>query len=500
MSDKKLKVTSLQVRDVLGAREFAMEPGQVTVLSGRNGAGKSTAIRTIQSAVGGGNLAKLARVGEDGEEIDPEIVLVLEGNEGEYRVEKSTSKTRVRKQVGDSAGFEDVPQPQRWLSGLFDSRLANPIEFLNAADKDRVLLLLGALPLELDREGLWSAMGLEKKEVGAVPDGLHPLQELAHIREAVFRERTGINRDAKQKAASAEQTRRAAPAVIPDGQEEEIKRIESEIAEADSRVTRKISEAKSEHASKIEECNRERKDAWRQVDAELDKESIRINSELNTRIAEMRAELDAKIHSMRESAHLEALELSSKADERKQKALLAATDITSKADAEKDAALEKLFFQQKNIEAERVELAELREQAKGAVKAKALHEQADTFDKEAEELEELSARMTAAIDALDSYRRSLADNLPIPGLEVEGKEIRVNGVPFDQLNTAQRIGVAVRVSCIRSRDQRLPVVWVDGAEALDTEHFRELIKALKEEGVQAFIGRVDDTDLTVTAE
>ena len=38
----------------------------------------------------------------------------------------------------------------------------------------------------------------------------------ALLRDAVFRTRTGVNRDAKGKTAAAEQTRRNAPATIPE--------------------------------------------------------------------------------------------------------------------------------------------------------------------------------------------------------------------------------------------------------------------------------------------
>ena len=43
-------------------------------------------------------------------------------------------------------------------------------------------------------------------------------------------------------------------------------------------------------------------------------------------------------------------------------------------------------------------------------------------------------------------------------------------------------------------------VLIDGAECLDAEHFGYLKKSLLAEGVQAFIGRVTDTDLAVDVE
>src|SRR5688572_27167578 len=73
-----LRVVAVTVKDVLGAREFAMQPGKVTTLRGKNGSGKSTALAAVQAALGGGNLAKMARVGAPGEKVEPEVVLVIE--------------------------------------------------------------------------------------------------------------------------------------------------------------------------------------------------------------------------------------------------------------------------------------------------------------------------------------------------------------------------------------------------------------------------------------
>ncbi len=126
-----------------------------------------------------------------------------------------------------------MPQPQRWLSGLHDGQLSNPIEFLKAPEKKRVLLLLEALPVDYDREALWTRMRLLPMDFAAVPDGLHPVVEIAMIRENVFRERTGVNRDEKAKSESAEQTRRATPAVIPDDHEQEIEELEAVGGSAD---------------------------------------------------------------------------------------------------------------------------------------------------------------------------------------------------------------------------------------------------------------------------
>jgi hypothetical protein len=129
--------------------------------------------------------------------------------------------------------------------------------------------------------------------------------------------------------------------------------------------------------------------------------------------------------------------------------------------------------------AKREQLAALREQASRAEKDRALTEQAEEFDRQRDRMKAEADRLTQALAALDAYRRRMAEDLPIPGLSIEGKEIRVNGVPYDQLNMQARIDIAVKVAMLRAKGQKLPVIFVDGAEALDTRAFRRPRRAAR---------------------
>ena len=249
----KLRVSKVTIRDVLGIREAGIEPGKITIFEGINASNKTGHMEALKTALGGGNLANLSRIPDNPEdEVKPEVVLVIEGDSiGDYwQVEKTGEKVRVRKRVGNTAGLEDVPKPQRWLSGLIDPKLMNPVDFLNAKDKERVLLLLEALPVQFDRDQLWQSMGVRKSDFQAVPTGIHPLTELALIREAIFRERTGVNRDAKAKAQTAEQTRRSVPAVIPEGLKEQIEELSESATQKDTELTRKMEVIKSDCEAK----------------------------------------------------------------------------------------------------------------------------------------------------------------------------------------------------------------------------------------------------------
>lgn len=498
MSD--LRVVSVRVRDVLGARELNLEPGgKLTVISGPNGSGKSTVLAAIQAALSGGNLAKLARVGAEGEEVDPEVVLVLDGPGHErYQVERSGDKVRVRARVGNTAAFEDRPQPQAFLSALFDPTGANPVRFLTAADKDRAILLLEALDLKFDRPALLKEMDVEEASLPAMPVGLNPLEEIGMIRAAVFDRRTAVNRDKKAAGLSADQLRRSIPAELPEDPEGQIKALDVDVARLAGDL-----------AAGEEKAAGDERAAVAKALAEIESEADRIEAEFNAfkrakraaheqQAATLRAEVERAI-AAEHAAVEKGIEERKDEDEKKLRGL-DAKEATARRVAEETRRLadEALAALRNTLGARREQLAAMREQSKTAAAAKALDAQAVKFEKDADRLAAESERLSASLEILDAFRRRMAENLPIAGLSIEGKVIRVNGVPFDQLNMQARIDIAVQVAVLRSKGSRLPVIFIDGAEALDAAHFEALAARLKTENIQCFVARVDDSEFTVT--
>lgn len=499
-----LRVTLLKLHQVLGAESVTVEPGRVTIVSGPNGSGKSTVLQGLQAGLGGGSLANLARIdGQKGKAEDPEIVLVLQGpGHEEYRIKKNAKGVAVQRRIDDSAAFEKLPQPQAWLDSLRDPVGCNPVRFLTAADKDRALLLLEALDLKYDRAELLAAMDLPDavaENLPPVPRGLHPLEEVALTREGVFRARTGINVSARQKREAGEELRKKAPAVVPGDPVAAIAELDAAtraegaaIAQAEEAAAAAEREASSAARAKHgvgEQDLRNTFKVWRaERQAAHEAKAAEIREEAERRIRKLAGELETEIDG-RATADERALdELDRQRDEALAAAAAARAEATPALQARREA-----------LDAEKARLADLRAQSDSAKAAALLHKQAAEFDGQADTLEADAQRLTAALDALDAYRRRMAEELPIPGLEIVGKEIRVNGVPFDQLNTAQRVGIAVEVAALRAKGQRLPLLFVDGAEALDTAHFEALVQELSRRDVQAVVARVTDGPFTVSA-
>lgn len=141
------------------------------------------------------------------------------------------------------------------------------------------------------------------------------------------------------------------------------------------------------------------------------------------------------------------------------------------------------------------ELSKLREQQKqsGAiVKTKELIEQ---YCKETEALSQESENLSSGLSEVETLKTGLLSNLPIEGLEITDGEILRHGISFDRLNTAQQVTIAVEVAKLRTKT--LGIVCLDGLERLDSDSFKYLEDGLSSAGLQAFVTKVTDTDLTV---
>lgn len=487
----KLRAVAVQFKDVLGLREFGFAPGKVTEISGLNGVGKTSALKALEVTLGGGNLASLARIDPEGAETAPEVVLVLAATDRSetYRVKRTAEGVKVQMRVGDSPALKDLDMPPAaWLRSIFDSRGANPVDFLLAKDPDRVLMVLEALTLTLDRGAVAEILGDLQEHVQGVPEGLNALEELRAIRDAVFNARTGVNRSMKEKAAAAEQMRQSTPTGSPeslksaiDAQQEEVQALAAAIAKAtaDAEATEKKAVAETQAAVTLqqEKIQGSARVAISTLEGDHRELAASIRAAAEKRIAEASAETKKAVAKVQADA-----------DKAMDETRVVLERVKNEARDAREVSLAGAKMVQEELAASRESLARLQEQDRIAAKAKGLIEQAEKYETEVVRLEGESGRMTAALDALDTFRLHLLEELPIKGLEIEGKSLKVDGVPFDQLNEGRRVEIAVEVGALRVG--RLPLLLIDGAERLDEAHELALARKLEEKGIQAIMTRV----------
>lgn len=366
-----------------------------------------------------------------------EIVLVLD------------DQTEIRKRVGGRSSPVDVIQdgkkvarPAEAVKSLVDALSANPVEFLTARKQDRVKVLLEAMPITVDADKLTEISGIPV----VADDSVHGLQVIEAVRKQVFDDRTGTNRAVKEKDATINQLRHAIPeapgGVV--GSEDDLRAALDEANQARDaeleRIRSKLDGIKTANLAKIDDIKREAQAA---IDA----------------IREDEADIERKAHAQRERTLAKHSET--------------AQPITESINA---------------IVADRKNAAK-REQA------------LETIEKLEEELEALqadAATQTKALADIDAYKSELLASLPIPGVEVVDGEVFRDGVPFDRLNTAQQVDIAVEIAKLRAGE--LAVCCVDGLELLDSAAFDQFKERATESGLQLFVTRVNDETFQVNTQ
>lgn len=437
-----MKIQQLTISNILGLNHLELTPGGFTTIAGPNGAGKTSVLEAIKGALQQGHDATLLRQGAE----KGEVVLVLDdGVSITKKVGADASKTEVR-----DADGKLIPRPAEVIKGLTDMLSVNPVEFLAAPKKDRVKVLLESMPLEVDAEKLTAIAGVRVQQ----QPGVHALHILEAVHKQVYDARTGTNRAVKEKDATINQLRQAMPAAGEgvEGNEADVEaQIQAATAARDTtlgKITTKLDGIKTK--------------------AQTDIDGIR--TELQEAIDKLKAEAQAKVDAIK----ADVLDNETRAGAAREKAHTKhATDT-----APLQAALTALRADRSN--------AARREQALATI---------STMVTELEGLRTEAQNQTDALAGIEKYKSELLQSLPIRGLEVRDGEIFRDGVPFDRLNTAQQVEIAVGIATLRAGE--LGVVCVDRIESLDDANLEELRKQATDAGLQMFVTRVGGEEFAI---
>jgi energy-coupling factor transporter ATP-binding protein EcfA2 len=438
-----MKLSKVKISNILGIEDYTLTPGGFTTISGRNGTGKTSILEAIKGALqGGAHDATLLRNGAESGEI---VLLLDDGRSITKRVTAEGSSVILTNAEGKRAS-----KPATELAKLIDMLSVNPVDFLSAPAKKRLSVLLESMPLEIDGEALAAAAGIP---VDIAP-GVHGLQVIADVAKKVYDERTGTNRAVREKDATINQLRQAVPDPVAGviGSEEEIA---AQVAAAD--------------AAKVAELRR--------IDKHLEKLTNKAQEEKQARRDKLLADIDA----LKEAAKADADAIDARM-----------TTNSTKAAA---ARCQCLVFNAEDVAPLNAALANIRQNREAVAKREQTLATIKQMESELTDLRSDAERQTKALEDIEAFKARLLADLPIPGLEVADGEILVDGVPFDRVNTARQVSIAVGIARLRAGP--LGVVCVDRIECLDAESMAELHKQASDAGLQMLVTRVSDEEFTV---
>lgn len=433
-----MKVSHVRISNILGIRELEFTPKGFTEVVGSNGAGKSSVLNAIKAALSGGHDGTLLRTGAD----KGEIVLVLDDG---TQIKKSVTAEATNVTV--LRDEKKLARPAEAIKALHDVLSVNPVEFLRAPEKARVDALLQVMPIEIDPARVTSIMPEDVVYPNPVArPGRSGLEVIEEIKKSIFDDRTGINRAARDKEGTINQLRATLPDVVTDAPATDASLL-AQLDEIDgqrdrelSRITSKLDGLQAAHAEKV--------------------------AGLRAQIAEIEREISA--------AEIEHAGVRSKAS--------AAMADARAAHAQARAGVE---AQVKTIE----------EAQKAAARFGQTRETIGRMVEELDSLKRDSQARTIALEHLDAYKAELLANLPIPGLEVTEGRLYRYGIPFDRLNTAQQVEIAIEIAKLRAGE--LGLICVDGLELLDAGHYEAFREHAAASGLQMIVSRVVDQPLAV---
>lgn len=433
-----MKISHIKISNILGIDDLEFSPADgFTEIAGPNGAGKTSVLESIKAALQTGHDATLLRKGAD----KGEIVLVLDdGSEIHRKVTEKTSSTNV---VRDG---KRVPRPAETIKALTDMMSVNPVDFLRAPKKDRVKVLLEAMPLQVDTNKLSEISGAPVEAA----EGTHALAVIELVYKQVYDARTGTNRAVREKEATIKQLQETVPEA-PGGIEGDEDQLQQQLDTARTAKDTMMQRIRTQIDKMRDQSQAKKNDIRAAAQAKIDEIK-----------AQMQADLDA------EAAAIADLE------ERAQRKATETTENFHQTTGPINEAL-----------------AAIRSNRDVAAKRQQQIQIIEGMQDELTNLREEADRQNTALAGIEKYKTDLLSSLPIPGLEVIDGEIFRDGVAFDRLNTAQQVHIAVEIAKLRAAD--LGVICVDGIELLDNASYEAFREQATESGLQLFVSKVMPT-------
>ena len=365
---------------------------------------------------------------------EAEVVLVFDN--GEKLIKKMTKfKSDIRFEDADG---KKLKLGASYIKEIIDPVGLNPIRILTADPKDRLKMLLDSVPMEMPFEAIKFITGLDVED-----DGRHPLKVVEEKHKDIFQERAFLNAEVKKQETMISEMRKTIP-FKPDGTDwggkvGELRGVQEEILEAQVAIKGSIN---SQFSTAI-------KNAEQTAQKEIDELKGNLAKQLGTLNQGHRKELDES---------------------------------------------EKKFAPRYEQISSQIQEAD--QNSKNQASIKGAQDFVDKHQKEKEINEQGANTLTEQIKSLDALKGEMLLSLPVEGLEVKDGDIYIKGVPFDTLNEAARIRFCLMIAGLRKT--KLPLVCVDGLEALDEGVFNIFREEANKTDMQFFVTRVsEDESLTI---
>ena len=431
-----MKINKLKIKNILGVQEINFEPGDITLIQGKSGSGKTSILEALQRSITGKSERDCfvnTATDEKGEVyiVMDDIELVKKFNKNGKTITKLTRNNAT------------INSPNTYMKSIINELQLNPIELIKMSNKDLTEMILSLIDIKVPNDVI-NKLGVN------VDNDKHGLKVCEEIESILYEKRTEINREVKLIVGEIEGYNKK----IPNGYDLEyakninLKKVFEEISES-NKINSYIEKAKhiiNEKENKIKAIET--------------KKDIEIKN------------LMEKIEAIKENAKIEI-------------------------EKEKETALKAEEYIKDN---QKVDIEELETSYKEKESYKSyVHVAEELINKRNIQLrkEEESKTLTKKLEIIRNLPSKLLSNveMPVDNLQYKNGQITINERPIINLSGGERIKFVMNI--VRKISGNLKLILINGFESLNENEQKHFIENCQDDGFQYFITKTCDEDLNL---
>jgi DNA repair exonuclease SbcCD ATPase subunit len=432
-----MKINKLKIKNILGIQEINFEPGNITIIKGKSGSGKTSILEALQRSITGKSERDCfvnTATDEKGE-----VYLVIDDNINLIKKYNQNGKTTTKLTNNDLT----VKSSGTYLKSLVNELQLNPIDLIKMPDKELTELILNLIDIKID-DSIIEKIGIN------IDNNRHGLKVCEELETIIYDKRTEINR--------------------------EIKLIDGEIEGYKDKIPAgyNIETAKG-------------------IDLKIIFEKISDGNKINSNIQKAQniiSESETKIKSIKDKADIEINNLLQKIKDIKNKA-----NIDIEKEKELTTNAEKYVSETKEINiAELENIYKEKEEYKSYIKiAEELENKKVENNRKKEESETLSKKLDF-VRKLPGELLEKAD-MPVDNITYKEGKININGRPIINLSGGERIKFVMDI--VKKISGDLKLILINGFESLNEDEQKHFIENCKDDGFQYFITKTCDEELNI---
>ena len=188
-----MRISKIAARNAKGFENFELLCGDVNLITGQNGVGKSSVLDIVCAAFSSDGDRALLRTGAEEGEI---VVTFVEEQTGEtFELRRRLKPGEVSQPTIKSSKAGKIGAPRTWLKGIIDSVSLDPLRrAMTASPKEQAQILLETIPLKVTLAELQAAIAGTGVIPSTDPKNRNALDAIEEVRKYIYDRRTGVSR------------------------------------------------------------------------------------------------------------------------------------------------------------------------------------------------------------------------------------------------------------------------------------------------------------------